>query len=62
MKILVYYYNMKIISELFPNVTTHFDQLQFAARWGLSPKTLERCRVNGINPKFTRLPGKVIYR
>ena len=42
--------------------TTHFDQLQLAERWGLSPKTLERWRVNGIGPKFIRLPGKVIYR
>ncbi|MBU9575131.1 helix-turn-helix transcriptional regulator [Burkholderia multivorans] len=42
--------------------TTHFDQLQLAARWGLSHKTLERWRVNGIGPKFIRLPGKVIYR
>lgn len=25
---------------------THFDQLQFAERWGLSPKTLERWRVS----------------
>lgn len=24
--------------------TTHFDQLQLADRWGLSPKTLERWR------------------
>jgi len=32
--------------------TTHFDQLQLAERW----------RVNGIGPKFIRLPGKVIYR
>lgn len=41
--------------------TTHFDQQQLADRWGLSPKTLERWRVNGIGPKFIRLPGKVIY-
>ncbi|MGI6639026.1 MAG: helix-turn-helix transcriptional regulator [Desulfobulbus sp.] len=42
--------------------TTHFDQLQLADRWGLSPKTLERWRVLGTGPKFIRLPGKVIYR
>jgi hypothetical protein len=45
----------------FTMTTTH-DQLQLAERWCLSPKTLERWRVNGIGPKFTRLPGKVIYR
>lgn len=42
--------------------TTHFDQLQLAERWGLSPKTLERWRVIGTGPKYIRLPGKVIYR
>ena len=47
--------------ELSMPTTTHFDQQQLADRWGLSPKTLERWRVNGIGPKFIRLPGKVIY-
>ena len=42
--------------------TTHFDQLQLAERWGLSPKTLERWRVIGTGPKYISLPGKVIYR
>ncbi|EKD97094.1 MAG: hypothetical protein ACD_23C01073G0002 [uncultured bacterium] len=42
--------------------TIHFDQLQLAERWGLSPKTLERWRVLGTGPKYIRLPGKVIYR
>ena len=44
--------------------TTHFDQLQLAERWGLSPKTLERWRVRVIRtePQCIRLPGKVIYR
>lgn len=42
--------------------TTHFDQLQLAERWGLSPKTLERWRVLGTGPQYIRLPGKVIYR
>lgn len=32
--------------------TTHFDQLQLAERWGLSPKTLERWRVIGTGPKY----------
>lgn len=41
--------------------TTHFDQMQPAKRWGLSPKTLEWWRVIGTGPKFIRLPGKVIY-
>jgi hypothetical protein len=44
------------------NTTTHFDQLQLAERWSLSPKTLERWRVLGTGPKYIRLPGKVIYR
>ena len=42
--------------------TTHFDQLQLAERWVLSPKTLKRWRVIGTRPKYIRLPGKVIYR
>lgn len=46
----------------FSMTTTHFDQLQLAERWGLSPKTLERWRVIGTGPKYIRLPGKVIYR
>ena len=46
----------------FTMTTTHFDQLQLAERWGLSPKTLERWRVIGTGPKYIRLPGKVIYR
>ena len=40
----------------------HFDKLQLADRWGLSPKTLERWCVIGTGPKYIRLPGKVIYR
>lgn len=35
----------------FTMTTTHFDQLQLAERWGLSPKTLERWRVIGTGPK-----------
>ncbi len=46
----------------FSMTTAHFDQLQLAERWGLSPKTLERWRVIGTGPKYIRLPGKVIYR
>lgn len=42
-------------------IMAHFDQMQLAERWGLSPKTLERWRVNGIGPKLIHLPGKVIY-
>ena len=42
--------------------TTHFDQLQLAERWGLSPKTLERWRVIRTGSQCIRLPGKVIYR
>ena len=43
--------------------TIHFDQLQLAERWGLSPKTLEGWwRVIGTGPKYIRLLGKVINR
>ncbi len=38
------------------------SQQQVADRWGLSPKTIERWRVQGIGPTYIRLPGKVVYR
>lgn len=46
----------------FTMTTTHFDQLQLAERWRLSPKTLERWRVIRTGSQCIRLPGKVIYR
>ncbi|MGE3806580.1 MAG: helix-turn-helix transcriptional regulator [Gemmataceae bacterium] len=41
---------------------TRISQQQLAERWGLSPKTLERWRVQGIGPVYIRLPGRVVYR
>lgn len=41
---------------------TRLSQQQLAERWGLSPKTLERWRVQGIGPVYIRLPGRVVYR
>ena len=37
-------------------------QRELAARWNLSPKTLERWRVLGIGPAFLKLGGRVVYR
>jgi helix-turn-helix protein len=40
----------------------HFDQKQLADRWGISPKTLERWRWLGQDPKFLKLGGRIAYR
>ena len=40
----------------------HFNQRQLAARWDISEATLERWRSEGIDPKFLKLCGRVLYR
>ncbi|MDP1558246.1 MAG: DNA-binding protein [Nitrosomonas sp.] len=40
----------------------HLNQKQLAARWHLSKATLERWRSEGLEPKFLKLCGRVIYR
>jgi len=37
------------------------DQTELAARWRLSPRTLERWRCFKTGPCFFRLGGKVLY-
>ncbi len=37
-------------------------QSDLAAHWRISPRTLERWRINGTGPAWIRLAGRVIYR
>ncbi|MYD92251.1 MAG: helix-turn-helix domain-containing protein [Chloroflexi bacterium] len=39
----------------------HLDTREAAARLGLSPKTLERCRASGEGPEFQRFGSRVRY-
>ncbi len=38
------------------------SQIDLAARWRISPRTLERWRWTGEVPSFMKLGGRVIYR
>ncbi|SDF26179.1 helix-turn-helix domain-containing protein [Limimaricola pyoseonensis] len=38
------------------------SQIDLAARWRISPRTLERWRWTGEGPSFMKLSGRVIYR
>lgn len=40
----------------------HLSQIELAARWNISHRTLERWRSTGEGPKFIKLGGRVIYR
>ena len=42
--------------------TRHLSQIELAARWTLSPRTLERWRSTGEGPQFLKLGGRVVYR
>jgi predicted site-specific integrase-resolvase len=42
--------------------TSHLDQKQLAARWGVSTRTLESWRWRGEGPVFLKLGGRVVYR
>jgi hypothetical protein len=42
--------------------TRHLSQIELAARWNISHRTLERWRGTGEGPKFIKLGGRVIYR
>ena len=41
---------------------THLKQGELAARWTISPRTLERWRWTGEGPAFVKLGGRVVYR
>jgi len=40
----------------------HLDQGRLAARWRMSPRTLEQWRWQGRGPKYLKIGGRVIYR
>ena len=42
--------------------TRHMNQNALAARWAISPRTLERWRWAGEGPQFIKLGGRVVYR
>ena len=41
---------------------THLNQITLAARWGISPRTLEHWRCIGKGPRFLKIGGRVLYR
>lgn len=43
-------------------VTKHPNQIDLAARWNISHRTLERWRWTGEGPRFVKLGGRVVYR
>jgi hypothetical protein len=42
--------------------TRHLSQIELAARWNISHRTLERWRTSGEGPRFLRLVGRIVYR
>jgi len=40
----------------------HFSPTDLAARWNVSPRTLERWRWTGEGPTFLKLGSRVVYR
>jgi predicted site-specific integrase-resolvase len=40
----------------------HMNQIELAARWNISHRTLERWRWTGEGPKFLKMGGRVVYR
>ena len=45
-----------------PITTRHLSQIALAARWTVSPRTLERWRFSGEGPQFVKIGGRVVYR
>ena len=44
------------------NHITHLNQVHLARRWSLSPRTLERWRVQDTGPAYLKIGGRVLYR
>ena len=39
----------------------HLNQVELAARWKISPRTLERWRWSGEGPGYIKIGGRVVY-
>lgn len=42
-------------------MTTTLNEIELAARWGMSPKTLQRWRTQNVGPEYLKLGKKVMY-
>jgi hypothetical protein len=40
----------------------HWNQVELADRWHVSPRTLERWRCFGGGPPFLKINGRILYR
>ncbi len=40
----------------------HLNQIELAARWNVSHRTLERWRWSGEGPRYIKIGGRVVYR
>jgi len=40
----------------------HLDERALAARWSMSPRTLQRWRQDGHGPVYLKLGGRIVYR
>ena len=40
----------------------HLNQIEVAARWNISHRTLERWRWTGEGPQYIKIGGRVVYR
>lgn len=40
----------------------NLNQQELAARWTLSPRTLEQWRWRGVGPRYLKLGGRIVYR
>ena len=50
------------IEALQPDGPSRMTPEELAARWRMSPRTLERWRRQGHGPRWIRLKGRVLYR
>ena len=44
------------------SLANHFNQIELARRWRISPRTLERFRWLQKGPAFLKIGGRVVYR
>ena len=42
-------------------MTTTLNEIELAARWGMSPKTLQRWRAQNVGPEYLKLGKKIMY-